>query len=402
MSKARDLANAGTALTSVSATELGYLDGVTSAVQTQLDTKLASSTAATTYQAINANVSTTELGYLDGVTSAIQTQLNQKSEYAAGKNKIINGDFGVWQRGTSYSNPGNGTFTADRFVFIYDGSGSTRTLSRQTFTPGAAPVAGYEGSFFWRNATTVAGTGGNYQVLAQLIEDVRTFAGQTITFSFWAKADASRSITANVIQNFGSGGSSEVFVGSFTSTVSTSWARYSGTMTMPSLSGKTIGTSSFIKVEIGMPLNTAMTIDTWGWQFEAGSVATPFQTATGTVQGELAACQRYYVRYTCESGAPYAVFATSGNTDSSTSAICYTSLPVQLRIYPVSIEYGGSLLVQGTGAGAAVTSIALQDRTNTKVLSITYTVASGLTGGQYAFVRANNSSTAYLGVSAEF
>lgn len=49
MSKARDLANAGTALTSVSATELGYLDGVTSAVQTQIDTKLATSTASSTY-----------------------------------------------------------------------------------------------------------------------------------------------------------------------------------------------------------------------------------------------------------------------------------------------------------------------------------------------------------------
>ena len=69
MSKARDLANAGTALTTVSATELGYLDGVTSAVQTQIDGK----------QAINANVSTTELGYLDGVTSAIQTQLDAKT-----------------------------------------------------------------------------------------------------------------------------------------------------------------------------------------------------------------------------------------------------------------------------------------------------------------------------------
>jgi hypothetical protein len=42
MTKARDLANAGTALTTVSATELGYLDGVTSAVQTQINTKAAS------------------------------------------------------------------------------------------------------------------------------------------------------------------------------------------------------------------------------------------------------------------------------------------------------------------------------------------------------------------------
>lgn len=45
MSKARDLANAGTALTTVSATELGYLDGVTSAVQTQIDSKIGQATA---------------------------------------------------------------------------------------------------------------------------------------------------------------------------------------------------------------------------------------------------------------------------------------------------------------------------------------------------------------------
>ena len=49
MTKARDLANAGTALTTVSATELGYVDGVTSAIQTQMDAKLATSTASSTY-----------------------------------------------------------------------------------------------------------------------------------------------------------------------------------------------------------------------------------------------------------------------------------------------------------------------------------------------------------------
>jgi hypothetical protein len=79
MTKARDLANAGTALGAVTATELAFVDGVTSAIQTQIDAKLASATAATTYQAINANVSTTELGYLDGVTSAIHTQIDAKA-----------------------------------------------------------------------------------------------------------------------------------------------------------------------------------------------------------------------------------------------------------------------------------------------------------------------------------
>jgi hypothetical protein len=49
MSKARDLANAGTALGAVTATELGYVDGVTSAIQTQMDAKLATATASSTY-----------------------------------------------------------------------------------------------------------------------------------------------------------------------------------------------------------------------------------------------------------------------------------------------------------------------------------------------------------------
>ncbi len=45
MSKARDLASASPAPSTVSATELGYLDGVTSAVQTQINSKIGQSTA---------------------------------------------------------------------------------------------------------------------------------------------------------------------------------------------------------------------------------------------------------------------------------------------------------------------------------------------------------------------
>jgi Major tropism determinant N-terminal domain len=52
----------------VSDTEIGYLDGVTSSIQTQLDGKIG----------LVSGVSNTEIGYLDGVTSSIQTQLNEK------------------------------------------------------------------------------------------------------------------------------------------------------------------------------------------------------------------------------------------------------------------------------------------------------------------------------------
>ena len=49
MSKARDIASAAPAPAGVTSTELGYVDGVTSAIQTQMDTKLATATAASTY-----------------------------------------------------------------------------------------------------------------------------------------------------------------------------------------------------------------------------------------------------------------------------------------------------------------------------------------------------------------
>jgi len=45
MTKARDLANASTALGAVSATELAFVDGVTSAIQTQIDAKIGSASA---------------------------------------------------------------------------------------------------------------------------------------------------------------------------------------------------------------------------------------------------------------------------------------------------------------------------------------------------------------------
>jgi hypothetical protein len=73
-----------TSIGNVSATEIGYLDGVTSAIQTQLNAKADLSGPTFTGTVVLpsstsiGNVSSTEIGYLDGVTSAIQTQLNAK------------------------------------------------------------------------------------------------------------------------------------------------------------------------------------------------------------------------------------------------------------------------------------------------------------------------------------
>jgi len=71
MSKARDLANASTALSAVSATELGYVDGVTSAIQTQLDAKTAKSTLTTTGDIYYASAANTPARLAIGSTDQV-------------------------------------------------------------------------------------------------------------------------------------------------------------------------------------------------------------------------------------------------------------------------------------------------------------------------------------------
>jgi len=214
----------------------------------------------------------------------------------AGKNKIINGDMSIWQRGTSYNATAVSSYgAADRYSYYQNGStAGTNTISRQTFTPGTAPVAGYEGQYFQRWTATTLGTSQTLVSFEQAIENVQTFAGQTATISFWAKSSAAFTTDVVLRQNFGSGGSTNVDTSTSTSTTSTSWTRFTFTVSVPSISGKTIGTSSHLKIAPRFYTITAgATVDIWGLQMEAGSTATAFQTATGTIQGELAACQRY-------------------------------------------------------------------------------------------------------------
>ena len=247
--------------------------------------------------------------------SSTSTGLRYTSNFAAGKNKIINGDFFVNQRG--FTSESNGTnYVADRWKYA---ASTTGTASINVFTPGTAPVAGYEGKNYLRMVTSgQSGTTAQAQ-FATRVEDVRTFAGQTTTLSFWAKASSGTPyVAADWLQLFGTGGSSAVVGTGQKTAITTSWARYSFIFAIDSVAGKTISTSndSSVQIEIwtsaGTDYNTraasmgiqSTTIDIWGVQWEAGSVATAFQTATGTLQGELAACQRYYEKSYAQATAP--------------------------------------------------------------------------------------------------
>jgi len=193
-----------------------------------------------------------------------------------GENLVANGDFTKWSRGTSFNPSATGYFTvADRYQ-SYAYASSATTVARQSFTPGAAPVAGYEGEYFLRITST-----NNSAFIQSIIDDARTLAGQTVTLSFFAKSASGQTLTAlEVLQDFGTGGSSAVYISGITApTITTSWVRYTVSFAMPSISGKTIGTGSAVRINIKGAINNAL--DIWGVQLEAGAAVTPFKPAGG-------------------------------------------------------------------------------------------------------------------------
>lgn len=365
---------------------------VPTALTTKGDTFVATGNAAYTRLAAGNNG---ESLFADSSTS---TGLRWQGDFNTGKNKILNSDFSIWQRGTSFTPGGGTTYSADRCFHYWDGNGS-HTISRQTFTPGSAPVAGYEGQYFFRHQQTTAGTGGTYMaVIGQLIEDVRTLAGQTVTFSFWAKADAARTYVYFFDQGFGTGGSASVNAAALSVPMTTSWQRFTYTFNMPSVSGKTIGPNSSLSVRMDSnAVNTTQTIDIWGIQLEAGSVATPFTTATGNQALELAVCQRYYWRNAASQN--YSLLGT-GMANSSTNVQFHLRHPVEMRTAPTVVEYS-NLQSNDTVTGVAISFMAFQANETGTLNSTVNASTTGMTTYRTCKLLSSNTTAGYIALSAE-
>jgi hypothetical protein len=348
--------------------------------------------------------------------SSTSTGLRYGANFAAGKNKIINGDFTINQRAFSSTAVG-AVYTFDRWKVFLSLSTGSATYSAQTFTAGAAPVAGYEARNFLRCITSgvTSANSASYTFLTQYIEDVRSFANQTVTVSFWAKAaSGTPKVAVELGQFFGSGGSPSATVNTYggQATLSTSWARYSVTVAVPSISGKTIGTDANSSalltsfwLSAGADFNSRTgslgqqdnTFDIWGVQVEAGSVATAFQTATGTIQGELSACQRYY--YLHASGDVQAI--SNGYMYSATSAIGVVQFPVTMRTAPTSAIVTGTnyYKFQRNGATDDFNSLTLDIAGKNATNIYNNTEISGTAGHAGNFQTAN--ASAFVAFQAE-
>ena len=234
------------------------------------------------------------------------------------RNVLINGNFDIWQRGTSLAissvySSGLTQYLADRFTVAADaGSSGTMTYSREEFALGQTEVPGNP-KYFAKLSTSgfSNGTNGFTYLPHQKIEDVRTLAGQTATLSFYARASSSASAAVRIFQKFGSGGSKGSGAGQTTTQVialSSSWKKYTLTFEVPQIaSDAQIGADNCVHLEIfaalrgttasvyGVSEFTALangSYDIAQVQLEAGSKATAFEKRP--IQQELALCQRYF------------------------------------------------------------------------------------------------------------
>ena len=247
------------------------------------------------------------------------------------RNWIINGNFNIWQRGTSFTSFYDG-FTADRCLHSPINRAYTQYASITT-TKGTNELI----------VTSASTDLGFIQVASQSIELPLSEIGKTYTYSFWFKK------TANMGGSLGVAYRSDntlirdgtfIYIKAMANIPQNEYVRYSVTFTIPSF-------SNFFA--IGVYLNQNINVTTSGIelfrlkeiQFEAGSVATPFEHRPYGV--ELALCQRYYIRFGAYSSNPnwYQHFPAYTRT-ANANGIAIITFPVTMRTSPTALEQNGT------------------------------------------------------------
>jgi hypothetical protein len=266
------------------------------------------------------------------------------------RNRIVNGNFNIWQRGTTFTSSINTSiYTVDRWCTPSNGVAST--VIQSTNVPFRAG--------FQYSVSIAQAVGGSPALLEQRIEQLNTYdlyQGTPITVSFWAIQTVGTPGLLNVEPliptgvNTGYSGMSDAcnpLRQSFQ--LASSWQYFTTVFTIASTSVATNG----LVVQLWQPsaVNPATILIT-GVQLEKGTVATPFEFRPyGT---ELALCQRYYHR---TSGLNLEAVAMS--IISATAAQGLYRLPVTMRAAPTFGSSGTFTLDWSTVNYNSVTSIAL-------------------------------------------
>jgi hypothetical protein len=309
-----------------------------------------------------------------------------------------------WQRGTSIAMTTT-AYLADRWQGYRSAGGAT--ASRQvTGDTTNLPFIQY----CMRVQRDSGNTSTNSVNVAQSFETINSipFTGKTVTFSFYARAGANFSPTSNNLnvylatgtgtdQNVIAGFTGNSYIVNTTAALTTTWVRYTYTATVGATATQLAPYFAY------SPTGTAGANDYFeitGVQIDIGSVALPFRTYAGTIQGELAACQRYYFRAQSTSG--YKVLAT-GFATSTGELRSSVQLPVQMRTIPTLTETSAMATFYWEGApggGTTPTNIVTTTLITENLATVSVTKTATFTSGAVYLLFSNNTA-AFLGFGAE-
>jgi hypothetical protein len=216
--------------------------------------------------------------------------------------------------------------------------------------------------------------------------------------SYWIKSSGAYSGTVTLELQLGTtantllGGTWSASAVTSTVTPTGTWTRYQATGTI---------TAGTVGLRVRQVLSTAQAsgigLFITGVQIELGSVATTFTRSGGTIQGELAACQRYYWRSTTSTTGSHGI----GATQSAASAIVGINLPVTMRVVPTSIDFANLRLVNYGVAAYSISTITLSAGESTQnFINIDCAGASGMTANRPVFLYGTGSA-GYIGANAE-
>lgn len=203
----------------------------------------------------------------------------------AGKNLVINGGMDIWQRGVSFSQVSG--YCADRW---YINASTTTTITRDASV--VTPNSQY--------SLKATATGTQQIFLYQAIEtsNVINLAGKTVTLSAYVAGSSGNNTNINLSLAFSTSTDNAV-TGTFTDITPISAGNITTTTTMQRVSAvfavpSTAKSLRLLLVNNAANITVGQALYFGDIQLELGSVATQFSRAGGTIQGELAACQRYY------------------------------------------------------------------------------------------------------------
>lgn len=245
----------------------------------------------------------------EAVRNQIESPLQQFPVHVFRKNRLINGNFDIWQRGFggqvgNTNGPPQAVYGPDRWI-VYLPANSTATWERLVFEQGGGLDEG-------RYALRVSRSGTNDGLnISQRIEGVESCAGKNVTISFYVRSSVAHKCNVILRQSFGVGGTDAgPGVGSEI-TITTEFVKYVVTLQVPSIKGKTKGSSGdYLELVFGSAGKGAYNLDIARVQVEIGSVATDFEVIP---QGkELLACQRYFEKTFSQGVAPVDGIDVSG------------------------------------------------------------------------------------------